>query len=534
MAMKYDSKELIDFFFSKCSDPSLYLCRNEKCGNAKSYKQAPKSGFSNLRSHLLSCIGPNYEQIFREQKTRCNGTLDSFSFVNNRDSHVFDLLEWVIMRNQPLTEIDDPITQRHFNKQRISSKSLRKYILNLTHVTEEKVVAEIPNRFGLMLDGWTECRTHYIAIIVIYKTSDIVRETLLAIAPLLQEDDLGAEQHLAFIEATLKIYGKNLSNVIAFIGDNCSVNKSLSTISEIPLIGCASHKFNLAVEQWIESHQETNRALKVIHDLMIQLRTLKNAAKLREMTHLGAIAPNETRWTSKFEMLRRFFRIEEQVQIIDEVEDFLPDPRTRRILIVCLKHFRRFHSITINLQKMGIMPHDVRYFFDQICNDYPSMEHYLGPDASIIQDVCFEKALCKILRGDDSQLSAEEKSSIKSLRNPTVQEPSDNCGEIDESYFTMMETKRRRLEKKSDYLDCSFLTATSNTVERLFSACRHVLTDCRKKMSPILFEAIMFLRVNRRLWDMKDVAKAIKAPLLVSGEVLDDDSFYVAPNIDLN
>lgn len=80
------------------------------------------------------------------------------------------------------------------------------------------------------------------------------------------------------------------------------------------------------------------------------------------------------------------------------------------------------------------------------------------------------------------------------------------------SYFEISKKrKRRRLsDEEVKYIDCTFCVATSNTVERLFSACKHVLTDQRKHRSPIMFEALMFLKVNRKYWDVIMVATAMK------------------------
>ena len=37
-------------------------------------------------------------------------------------------------------------------------------------------------------------------------------------------------------------------------------------------------------------------------------------------------------------------------------------------------------------------------------------------------------------------------------------------------------------------------------VERLWSIAKHILTERRAAKAPILFEAILFLRINRELW----------------------------------
>ena len=49
---------------------------------------------------------------------------------------------------------------------------------------------------------------------------------------------------------------RNKTNVICLVGDNCTVNQSIVRTMEVPLIGCASHNFNLAVRQWIKNQPE--------------------------------------------------------------------------------------------------------------------------------------------------------------------------------------------------------------------------------------------------------------------------------------
>ena len=46
-------------------------------------------------------------------------------------------------------------------------------------------------------------------------------------------------------------------------------------------------------------------------------------------------------------------------------------------------------------------------------------------------------------------------------------------------------------------------------VSRLWSIATNVLTDERKKTSPLLLEAVLFLRANSRLWDVQTVKQAL-------------------------
>ena len=83
----------------------------------------------------------------------------------------------------------------------------------------------IPEKFAVEFDGWTSSDVHYVALFASYTKDKGHKETLLALAPLLDEEHLGAVQHIDFIKATLELYQKTLTNVVAFIGDNCATNR---------------------------------------------------------------------------------------------------------------------------------------------------------------------------------------------------------------------------------------------------------------------------------------------------------------------
>ena len=75
----------------------------------------------------------------------------------------------------------------------------------------------------------------------------------MAIAPLLYQEALEAEQHVNRV--TLQLLEKQLRNVVTMTADNscyCATNRKILNETRLPLIGCASHKFNLAVMNWVE------------------------------------------------------------------------------------------------------------------------------------------------------------------------------------------------------------------------------------------------------------------------------------------
>ncbi|KAE9260507.1 hypothetical protein PF008_g33086 [Phytophthora fragariae] len=99
-------------------------------------------------------------------------------------------------------------------------------------------------------------------------------------APIIQEpnDDLSARTHREYLAGVLETFGKALSDCVYLVDDNCSVNKLLATIMQVPLVGCASHRLNLAVRHHLEQYEED---LVIVQALMVKLRTLKQSATNR-------------------------------------------------------------------------------------------------------------------------------------------------------------------------------------------------------------------------------------------------------------
>ena len=84
----------------------------------------------------------------------------------------------------------------------------------------------------------------------------ILSKLLLSFSLLNAETDLTAGSQIEYVKSVLKIYGKDL-NFISFIsGDNCNLNKRIANIINVLLVGCASHRYNLAVESFLMKNYE--------------------------------------------------------------------------------------------------------------------------------------------------------------------------------------------------------------------------------------------------------------------------------------
>lgn len=124
-------------------------------------------------------------------------------------------------------------------------------IQKVTQAVEVKVAAEMPDQFGLIIDGWSHASQHCLAVFGCYMVDSVAKYPLLAMAPLIVEpsDDHSAATHECFLrEMMRRDYGKDMDDCLFIVGDNCSVNKRLAGLLKVPLVGCVSHRLNLAVE----------------------------------------------------------------------------------------------------------------------------------------------------------------------------------------------------------------------------------------------------------------------------------------------
>ena len=137
------------------------------------------------------------------------------------------------------------------------------------------------------------------------------------------------------------------------------------------------------------------------------------------------------------------------------------------------------------------------------------------------KDRPFITGVIKVQTGRESLLNNDEK---RSLLKAGGLLPEDDSEEDDELLTPTESTgvsykdalKRKRAERikgfKSRYHPAikKAVPCSAAEVERIWSRARHVLTRERSSMAPIIFEAIMFLKYNRRLWGLAEVVEVNK------------------------
>ena len=99
---------------------------------------------------------------------------------------------------------------------------------------------------------------------------------------------------------------------------------------------------------------------------------LKVASKLRELTSYATVRENDTRWSSTFQMIDRYLRIQNEQSSVVDLLSLLPNHLEVDFLTrahTSMKQF--FDSVTLMLQRDGMTFVESRQIFDLFLKDFP-------------------------------------------------------------------------------------------------------------------------------------------------------------------
>lgn len=261
--------------------------------------------------------------------------------------------------------------------------------------------------YAHVFDGWSEASRHFIGLFIVYPGKQgrhiggapaDPEMHLLSFAPLVDETNFTADNHMKFIKATLEWFSIPLTRLFCLIRDNCSTNKATANRLGVPLLGCRSHRFNQSVKQYLRTFLA--RESELVEKLMSKLSTLKQSGWLRLITHLRPVKRNETaHWTGVPDMFQRFERLLPKLNSAnqdDEVLDLIPNADQKRNIREQKQALADIKSVTIALQRMDIMSmKESDVLFQSIIDAYPEFDFdaYLGSDADIIHNKALERCL---------------------------------------------------------------------------------------------------------------------------------------------
>ncbi|RLN92480.1 hypothetical protein BBJ28_00013556 [Nothophytophthora sp. Chile5] len=191
------------------------------------------------------------------------------------------------MRNLPLSEVESKATREVVKMKPAGVTTVKAYMRS---VSSKIRVAEMGDQFGLMFDGWTNSSFHFLSLFAVFLRDGERCKRLLALSQM--DEGISADANLAHIESVLEDYSKQLSTVRFIVAENCATNQVIASRLELPLIGCASHRFNFRVNRLSDENRDQ---IDQIQHLMIQLRHFNNAVDLTKAADLKPIKTNVTR-----------------------------------------------------------------------------------------------------------------------------------------------------------------------------------------------------------------------------------------------
>lgn len=432
---KYKNKDICEFFFgSEYNDPSTFTWKCRHC--AKFRKQNTDKGYTNLMSHIKD-EHPNYERLYEAflkeseelDTTGANNASLTTSkqtmmddFFDVKTNNIYKWLDWVIMDELSLMFPEKERTRKNTNLEKISTKTLKKYMFLVEHEVKEiiiKLLTKQPN-VALVFDGWSANSIHFIGLFVSYpgpEPGSSPKIHLLRFAPLLDSTSFTAVAHKEFIQEACDYYKIPLSKVVCLIGDNCSTNKALANLLKKPLVGCRSHRLNIAVEAFVVSLLDSE--VRKITALMTKLKTLKGAGKLKRLTGLKPKLRNITRWTGVMNMFERFKQLQPHIATMgDDIIELMPTLKEIRNIAERTSDLVNLKKVTIELQSKSMTLLKSEGLFVHIISSMQCFDFtkYLSPDANIVHHAVFEKALVKIQEGNEAHLTEDELEAVSMLR----------------------------------------------------------------------------------------------------------------------
>jgi hypothetical protein len=508
----------------------------------KIYNAPKKAGYTWGIQHLN---GKHSAEMWLANEEGASSKLLQQAVLSAKAIATYEWIDWIVGDNHELTFCEKARVRRHTNGnlKPISVKTLKDRMEKIVRYMQCELSRSLPKQFGISFDGWSEFGVHYLAIFAVGPGVQNEGKVLLGFSPFEDAGNLSAQEHIDYLMSQLGLYERKTSDVIFLVGDNCAVNCKISNDLKIPLLGCNSHRLNLAVQRFLGlSHNDGDAAdqrtieqvqrrflLDKLSALMSKLKTIKGKAKLAKYTDFVALKANATRWNGNYRMVKRFNEFKADIErfLGDEAEGgalqntialAMPTALEQLDIKLLEKALNDFQSVSLELQKKdgAVTLLEVRVLFDCLIDTYgDAFMHYLSPTASIVNNPAFETAIVKLLRNeaplndsDKAQLSRFEVQNGNNEHN-TATDGMEEEEELEVGVLAALKNHRKRQRENQLYIDMKLLPVTSNIVERFFSQVKLTLTYLRNSLLPSTLEIVMFLKLNAEFMTKMTVHMAL-------------------------
>lgn len=324
---------------------------------------------------------------------------------------------WIkyIIKNLRLSEFcHDSKVVPYIKYEKISDKTLIKYTEMLVKCVVKNIKPKLRNKVTIMLDGWSEEKTYFMAIYDVHPSSSWLgyNWNLLRFSPLENETDHYAKEHEQLFKYVNDLFGKNLSYIVAIIAGNRARNIIIARNVSISFVWYASHRYNLAVDDIENNNSEIISSVKKIVSMMcFYLRR----AQLFEFIEYAPVKWNDTRWSSVNDMLPRYVFIRGHLSKLNipDLNDLLLGREKAQEIDKRFGTMKKLNSIKLKLQPDDATVSQIRCFFDPVIDFIPKLSSRLNTTFSIVERNGFESALVKIEL--EKKLNVEEKQLVKNL-----------------------------------------------------------------------------------------------------------------------
>ncbi|KUF92871.1 Purine-cytosine permease fcyB [Phytophthora nicotianae] len=281
------NKQLSAFF---CVHLGQGVFRCKICN--KERKQVPGSGYSNLLAHLAG-KHEGYEAVYASSQSNSSSSLQAFGFVSEESSHLFQWIQWVVMRNMPVSEVEDDLTRAMSKLWSVTTKAVKKCMEGIPIRVGRKLEKELGALFGLMFDGWSHAGVHYVGRYAVYEADGEVRVPLLGLSPLMDGVQT-ADAHIQMFNNILDVYKQDRG--YGGVPEWAAYRDALVEIGDDPellLFHSEEEGFVSTLERFLEAlalekqHEEEQNAVEAITDLVLP-STVDEEETLKVQSSTGA------------------------------------------------------------------------------------------------------------------------------------------------------------------------------------------------------------------------------------------------------
>ncbi|KAG2838670.1 hypothetical protein PC113_g6134 [Phytophthora cactorum] len=161
--------QVTGFYFRPCHDANDEIVSEYfRCRCSTVQKQTRRNGYSSLMQHVRR-EHPDYEVVMLTASTAETGSV--LNYVRRSALNVFGWLDWIIKTASRSTSARILLQEAGLE--------------SLTRIVERYIAAEMPERVGLILDGWNHASEHFVAVFAYYEVNGVMETPLLCMAPLL-------------------------------------------------------------------------------------------------------------------------------------------------------------------------------------------------------------------------------------------------------------------------------------------------------------------------------------------------------------